>query len=214
MKKQLLTGFAVLVVLSVAALAFVRALPNRSGAVSIDSSSKSLRDKARQSGNVTASAEPRNLKKYDELGSLARESEVIAVGIPDSKASSLLKPNETLIVTDYQVSLSDVLKGNVTQGQKIIVREPGGHVDFGDGTSADVQMPDYWKQPEIGEKYILFLKSKADGKFSLVGGPQGLFKIAGTTVSPQGRPEDKLVQTYTGKNSLSFLNEISKAIKQ
>lgn len=87
-------------------------------------------------------------------------------------------------------------------------------MDFGDGTSAEVQMPDFWKSPEVGSAYVLVLKGKGDGTFSLVGGPQGLFKLTGGAVVPQVRAEDKLMQAYGGKSEASFLEEIRGAVEQ
>ena len=212
MRKYLLPEILALVVVFVGTLVLVRGLANRS---SRDASnpSKSLRIRAQNKGAAVVGAEPRNLKKYDELRSLANDSATIVTGTVGSSVSSLLQPSETLVVTDYLVSVDEVFKGNTASGKNMTVREPGGHVELGNGTSAEVQMPEYWKQPQTGEKYIFFLKNRSDGTFSLVGGPQGLFKFSEGKVTPQMRPDDKLMQTYNGKSGVSFLKELRDAIK-
>jgi hypothetical protein len=214
MKKHLLIALVLLTVASAAALAFVKVLPNHSPEVSMASPHKTLRERAKRAGSATASAYPRNLKRYDDLGSLAQESSAIVIGRVESKAASLLQPAETLIVTDFQVTINNVFKGEFISGQTIKVREPGGHYDFGDGTSADVQMPDFWKNPEIGDQAVFFLTKKADGVFSLVGGPQGMFQITGPTIASAARAEDTLSQTYTGKSAVSFIAEVRDASKR
>ena len=212
MRKYLLAELVALMVIVLATLVLVKGVANRSAPVTAKSP-KSLRTRAQSVGNALASAEPRNLKRYDDLSSLGKESATIVTGTVESNESSLLQPAETLVVTDYLVRVEDVLKGNTPSGKDIIVREPGGHVDFGNGSSADVQMPEYWSQPQTGGKYTLFLKDRRDGTFALVGGPQGLFRLTEGIVTPQLRPNDKLMQTYNGKSEGSFLKGLRNAIK-
>jgi len=179
-----------------------------------DIRSETLRTQADKNGSATATARPTNLRRYDTVDALARESNAIIIGRVDSKMSELLRPAEKLVVTDFQIVVQDTVKGVLARGQAIRVRTPGGRVDLGDGKSAEVTMPDFWKYPEVGKLYVLFLESRNDGSFVLRGGPQGLFEVTrAQTVKAQVRPEDKLMQNYNDKSLVSFLNEIRQSTK-
>lgn len=215
MKWQLLVAAAICTILSALALGLIRGFPTRAQQSGPLIGFESLRAQAKRAGHVTAAADPRNLHRHDGVGTLTRESTAIVVGSVYSQAASLLPPNENLIVTDYQVTIQEVLKGSVQPGQGIMVREPGGQVQFSDGTSAEVDLPDYWKNPRVGGTYVLFLESRSDGHFVLTGGPQGLFEIAQSdSISPQARPEDKLTKTYSGRGKEAFIEEIREALAQ
>ncbi len=176
--------------------------------------SETLRTQAQKGGSATATARPTNLRRYDTVDNLARESDAIIIGTVDSKTSQLLPPAEKLIVTDFQITVRDPMKGVLGPGQAISVRTPGGRIEFGDGKYAEVKMPDFWKYPEVGKLYVLFLENRTDGSFVLRGGPQGLFEInAAGTIRAQVRPEDKLAQNYDGKSLGAFLAEVRKANK-
>ena len=124
-------------------------------------------------------------------------------------------PKEKFIVTDFQITVQDVLKGALQSGQTIKVRTPGGRVELGEGKYAEVNMPDFWKYPEVGEVYLLFLESRTDGSFILRGGPQGLFLVTSAgSIKPQVRPEDKLMQDYDGKTVQSVLKEIREVSRE
>jgi len=212
MRKYLLPELLALLVVLIGTLALVRGLANRSPG-NAGNPSKSLRVRAEHEGTASVNAEPRNLKKYFELKALANESTTIVTGTVGSNASRLLQPSENFVVTDYLVRVDEALKGDVASGNDLTLRQPGGQVVLGNGKSAEVQMPDYWKQPQTGDKYIFFLKNKRDGTFALVGGPQGLFKVKEGKVDPQGHPDDKLRQTHNGKGKDSFLKEVRSMIK-
>ncbi len=105
-------------------------------------------------------------------------------------------------------------KGGAGSGQPITVRGPGGRVDFGDGTFAEVKLPDFWNNPEAGKSYVFFLEKRADGYFVLRGGPQGLFEVTpGGTIKPQVREEDQLMKRYDNKDARSFYDELRRVAK-
>jgi hypothetical protein len=169
---------------------------------------------AQKSGSAKATARPTNLRRYDSVDALARDSNTVVIGSVDSKTSGLLPPAEKLIVTDFQITVRDSLKGTLVPGKTIKLRTPGGRVDFVDGKYAQVKMPEFWKYPEVGKVYILFLESRPDETFVLRGGPQGMFEFSPEGgVRAQVRPEDELTQKYNGVSSESFLEEIRQAGK-
>lgn len=210
MRRNLIVEIVAISVLAIGALVLVKGRSARLAS----NPSKSLKVRAQTEGRVLVTAQPRNLKKFNDLSSLVANSQTIVTGTVESNVSTVLQPSEGIVVTDYRLAIEDVLKGGVKSGAKLTVRQPGGYVNFDTGGSAETRMPDYWKQPENGEKYVLFLKNKPDGTFSLVGGPQGLFKLADGTVVPQTIAEDKLMQDHKGKNEVTFVKEVRDAIKK
>lgn len=213
MKKHLLLiELLGLVVIATAALSLAAVLPSQS-AEPQNENSKSLRVQAQRAGSVKVFSQPKNLKRYDSLKPLVKNSAAIVVGTVQAKATRLAEPAETRVFTDYQVDIVEVLNGNVALAPTIEVREPGGRVDFGNGTFAEVSLPEFWNSPEVGQTYVFFLRSGKDQKLWLNGGPQGLFKINDEKITPQGRKQDKLMQTYNGKSRTAFINEIRDALK-
>ena len=214
MKKHI--ALAALLCLIVSALVFAIA-KHRTAALPqtrSDVRGKSLREQAKKAGSVTATARPTNLRRYDDMESLARESNVIVLGAVQSKASHLLAPAEKVIVTDYIVNANQVFKGELRSRQPITVRGPGGRVDFGDGTFAEVKLPDFWNNPEIGKSYVFFLEKREEGYFVLRGGPQGLFEVMPEgTIQPRVREEDQLRQRYKDKDAVSFYQELRRVAK-
>lgn len=207
MKKHILIASAICIVLVVGATAYVNTgtpPPPAGGSVPTDPKPTSLREGARHRGHKVLTARPKNLRKYDNVAKLVRDSTAIVVGRPEQRASQLRQPAEDFVDTDYQVRVTEVLDGQPRAGETITVVTPGGVVQFPDGSSAEVRMPEFWRDPQVGKNYVFFLRQKGE-KFLLVGGPQGLFEItARGGVEPQVRPEDELSLFYGDKN-LSFL---------
>ena len=89
MKKHILIAIAISSILSVAAVGFVTV--RSSGALQpqqgIDRRKETLRSRAEKYGSATATAQPSNLRRYDTVAALARESKAIIIGKTDSRAS-------------------------------------------------------------------------------------------------------------------------------
>jgi hypothetical protein len=174
--------------------------------------SGSLREKARLKGSYTVTAQPKPMQRYNDATSIAKASTGIVLGTVDSSRTQLLPPAEKFIVTDCQVRLTEVLKGDFQPDQVISLRLPGGFFQFEDGTFAEVKMPDFWKKPEIGKSYVFFVEKRQAGHFVLHGGPQGMFEITSDgVVKPQVRQEDELMRNYNDKDVGAFLKEIRQA---
>jgi hypothetical protein len=216
MKKHLLFAALIAAAFSLAVLVFAKssARPGGLPRQTPSGSSRSLREKARSEGRHVVFANPTGVKRFNDAAALTRQSTLVVTGIVEGQASRFNTPEESTIVTDSQVRVQDVLKGDAAPGEYITVREPGGLMQFEDGTSAEVRMPDYWKSPAAGKSYVFFLKQKG-AVYLLFGGPQGLFELnpAGG-VSPQARPEDALSQRYEGKGRAEFLEEVRQATQQ
>jgi flagellar biosynthesis/type III secretory pathway M-ring protein FliF/YscJ len=147
-----------------------------------------------------------------DMEALTKNSVAVIVGSP-TQSKSQLTPNGQLITTEYEVSVQEVIKGKIAQGDTIKISLPGGKVEFEDGTSVELKTPDFEKMTTYNS-YVLFLYANRNGSdvFLLTGGPQGLFELPpnGMDVKPHGRPTDPAVKEAKGKNVQAFLEEIRK----
>jgi hypothetical protein len=172
----------------------------------------SLQERAKEYGSLTVTFHPKPLRRYDEVETLFRDSATVIVGVVNDSFSQLSTPKQNSIATNYQVSVSSVLKGSIQNGSSVSVLFPGGRLEFDNGTTAEVIRPKYWRVPEVNSSYVFFLKEvkEREGFFELVGGPQGLFKLSSKGhIVPQGRADDLLMQKYYKRSVISFLEEIS-----
>jgi hypothetical protein len=210
-KKHALIAAAICISLSAVTLGLIRTYARRAQQQRPITADMSLREIANRRGQAVVAIDPRNLHRFDTLATLTHGSGNVVIGTIQSASSSLIGPRERMIVTDYQVTVSQSLKGSLQPNQAIIVREPGGRVQFEAGKFAQATLPDYWRNPEIGKSYVLFLESRPEGNFVLSGGPQGLFEITPTgNILPQGKNTDRLMQANNGKSTSAFTAEILK----
>lgn len=159
-----------------------------------------------------ASAKPTNIPRYDVVELLVRDSVLVVIGTAKQQINRPV-PEEKMAFTDVEVSVRDVLKGDASVGQTITVRSLGGQVDLGDGGMTEITMPDFWKNPEVGKTYVLFLRPTRGAEFKLTGGPQGLFEIfPDERVEPKVREEDQLMKKYKNQNVSSLIQEIRRAL--
>jgi hypothetical protein len=217
MKKLIILAVAILIITSGASYGLIKTF--------------SPSQVAATSGAATSSgfmAYPLPMRRYRELKDLVDQSSEIVVGVPFTKSSSRSAPGDRMIVTDYEVQVLQTIKGDRHRGRTIILRVPGGLMLSADGTIAEVRMPDYWKNPDVGKAYVFFLRKKKDSPSKLVGGPQGLFQITpwpdsfslasppdistGRVIIPQVLDSDELMKNYNGKDVAVFLSEIKQMI--
>jgi hypothetical protein len=101
---------------------------------------------------------------------------------------------------------------------------PGGLIALGDKTATEVRMPEFWKEPEIGQCYIFFTTRKKNAPSQIVGGPQGFFQISpwpdsfsltnppnlanGRIIVPQTLDSDELTKNNNGKMVSAFVSEL------
>src|SRR5947209_7237576 len=118
--------------------------------------SPSLRQKAKARGRYVVYVFPHGLKRYDDLGALVRDSDMVVEGRIYSKVSSLDSSTEDNITTDCQLRVANFFKGAERGQDTVTLNLIGGSVQFDDGTYAEMKIPDYWKNPEVGRTYIFF----------------------------------------------------------
>ncbi len=142
-----------------------------------------------------------------DLEGLTKNSADVVVGIVGRNLGGRLTKSGQAIVTDYEVVVQETIKGDVVAGSVITVSLPGGRVDFGDGTSAELKTPKF-EHVKSGNSYTFFLNEvgNSPGAFTLTGGPQGLVELASDgTVKSHGRETDPIAQQMKGKSKQSFL---------
>ncbi|MGH9932159.1 MAG: hypothetical protein ACREA9_23400, partial [Pyrinomonadaceae bacterium] len=141
-RKHLLIALLLCVVLSGLALVLAKRPTTDPAKWNAAVQSGSLREKARLKGSYTVTAQPKPMQRYNDATAIAKASTGIILGTVDSSRTQLLPPAEKFIVTDCQVRLTDVLKGDFQPDQVISLRLQGGSFQFEDGTFAEVKMPD------------------------------------------------------------------------
>lgn len=120
-------------------------------------------------------------------------------------------------MTEYDVVVQEVLKGNVQPDDTIKVALPGGKVMFKDGTTAEVVTPGFKKMVN-GKTYALYLSLNPAQSpvYNLTAGPQGMLELLddNSGVISQARETDPVKQQVKDKNKGTFLKEARKLAKK
>lgn len=143
--------------------------------------------------------------------SLVQKSQLVVVGYPSFAVSSRLVADGQMVVTNYEFSVQEVIKGDIQQGSTIKVSLPGGRAVLEDGSSVEFRTPGF-ERMQHGKTYALFLykdKPRNDA-YDLVAGPQGLFETPGKgmKVRAHGRPTDPASVEVKDKDTELFLQEV------
>jgi hypothetical protein len=118
------------------------------------------------------------------LDELATSSALIVRGLILG-SNAHLSTDETTIVTDINVQVIERLhaRGAIKHRQTIVVTREGGTVMVeGKRVSIGTGFPPV----QVNDEYIFFLRPNPDETYSLVAGPQGLFKNLGGEVEEVG----------------------------
>jgi hypothetical protein len=173
-----------------------------------------LREGARIKKRFVSSESTTGWAKYD-LESLTSHSSVVIMGTPQASSSSLTANGER-IITEYEVKVSRIFKGQLQENGLIRLIVPGGKVIFEDGTSAEILTPDLGPITK-NRTYIFFMHPSRDGAdaLKLTGGGQGLFEVppAAWGVRPLGDKKD-LVQRHKDQSVNDFIEEIRRAVRK
>lgn len=167
------------------------------------------REAARLRGHYVGTADPNWDWANFNLEELTKTSAAVIVGVPQTSIAQL-SPTGDQITTNYKVKVENVLKGNLAANNIVEVSMLGGRVEFEDGTSAEIQTPDF-ERMQNGRRYILFLYANRNGSeiFLLTGGPQGLFELATDgKVKAYARPTDHVAKEIEYKSMNSLLEEL------
>jgi len=153
------------------------------------------REAARIKGHYVGTVDPYWDWASFDLETLTKSSAAIVIGIPE-KSRGQLDSNGEMVVTQFDVRVKEAIKGTLAENSIVKVALLGGRVDFEDGTSAELQTPEFEPMRE-GRKYLLFLYANRNGSdvYLLTGGPQGLFELKGQTgIKAHARPNDPAVK--------------------
>lgn len=169
-----------------------------------------IREAARIKGHYVGEFDPHwDFGRFD-IETLTKNSAVVIAGIPAKKMGTRLSSSGQTILTDYEIKVGEVFKGPVSARDSITVSLPGGFIDFGDGTTAEVKTPEF-EPMKLGATYTMFLSESDDRPdiYMLSGGPQGLVEIVNdTTLKSHGRPTDPVSKESKGKDKDTFLKEV------
>ena len=168
-----------------------------------------LREAAKLKGNYIEEFDPHCDWCQFSIEDLTKNSAAVIVGRFTKKLDTRLLEGK-VILTDYEVAIDELVKGNINKAKTIVVGLPGGQVHFEDGTSAEQTTPKV-EPVRIGRSYTLFLTQEeiAPSVFVLTGGPQGAIDIEdSSSVRSHGRLEDRSAVEMKGKNRESFLKNV------
>jgi hypothetical protein len=175
------------------------------------------REAAKVKGHYVGDFDPHWDFGLFDIESLTKNSVVVVVGVATTALPSRLTTDGQLIVTDYEISVQEIIKGSVTAGGKVKVSLPGGKMEFEDGTSAELRTPKF-EHIKVRQTYALFLTEDQTepGVFTLTGGPQGLVEVCsdGVPVKSYGRPTDPVFEQVKELDAESFLQEVRKQAKK
>lgn len=174
------------------------------------------RELARIKGHHVGNIDPNWDWSLFNMEELTKNSVAVIVGIP-RRSKAQLSPSGQSVVTEYEVGVQEVIKGEISQGDTLKVSLPGGKVDFDDGSSVELNTPGFERMVD-NNSYVLFLYARHDGgdAYLLTGGPQGLFELPSnsTNVKPHGRLTDPAVKEAKGKTVQSFLEDVHRLAKR
>lgn len=150
----------------------------------------------------------------------AKESAAVIIGeITNSKA--YLSEDKTSIYSEFEVSNTNVLKNTTPETFSIekpnIVSRAGGGVRFPSGKVIDQFLLGN-PMPQIGRKYLFFLKYSTETEFSIITAyelTQGqVLPLDG--VMPNGKVIRQLAgyQSFKGISEVIFLNQVKEAIEK
>jgi hypothetical protein len=112
---------------------------------------------------------PSVLSCFPNIRDLTDASSLVVVGRPFAARVELTE-DRCSIVTTYSVQVDDTLKTPRISPfmQHVMVRMPGGRLDFDDGTSAEIR-----SALALGDRYVLFLEDERDARSDLLAAAPG-----------------------------------------
>jgi len=173
-----------------------------------------LREAAKLKRVYVSSERTSGWAKYD-LENLTSTSIAIIIGTP-LRSSSRLSASGDRVITEHEIRVERVLKGNLKTAEPVSLVVPGGKVTFEDGSSAEIRTPDLGPIAEQ-KRYLFFLRNSDDkpDAFTLTGGGQGAFELSApeANVRPLGNKTD-IVQKHKNQKVSAFVEEIEKTAKE
>lgn len=168
-----------------------------------------LREAAKLKGHYVGEYDPHWWCLQPDVETLTKNSVAVIVGRFTKKLEARI-PDSRVIFTDYEVTVDEVVKGDLKQVKTIVITLAGGRVVFEDGTSAE-QITPAVEPTRIGRSYTLFLmkENAVPSVFFLMGGPQGMIDIEDSgAVKSHGKEDARSVVEIKGQNRETFLKNV------
>lgn len=177
-----------------------------------------LREAAKLKGHYVGDFDPHLDNGHFDLEALTKYSVVVITGTVVKQVGTRLSDEDQLVMTDYEVIVTETMKGSPLKGDSVTISLLGGRIEFDDGTSAEIRTPNSEHVKPNGP-YLFFLgeSQSAPNVYSLTGGPQGLVEImTDGGLKSHGRTTDPVAleaqDPNTGKNKDSFIRAVRKAV--
>src|SRR3712207_4049993 len=98
-----------------------------------------LREAARLKGHYVGEYNPHwDFGQFD-VEALTKNSVAVVLGVPSKKTASRLNKSGRVILTDYEVTVSEVFKGPLAAGNPVTVSSPGGGAEVSGGARGGVR---------------------------------------------------------------------------
>src|SRR5205807_7324731 len=99
---------------------------------------------------------PIRTPRLEELRDLVDHSPEIVIGVPVAKRTQRSSTADRMVFTDFEVQVLQTLKGDRHKGRIVTLRVPGGSALLDNGSAAEITVPAFCKNPEIGKAYVFF----------------------------------------------------------
>lgn len=145
---------------------------------------------------------------YDNLENMTTTASEIVVGKVTAVKDTYYVTE--VPITKFEVVVEKSLKGKLSQGDKIDQVQAADFDPMGNSVTNDVRM-------NVGEEYLLFLKSTPENTYYSIGGPQGRFLLKNTSVYSMDNIDSRADWVHIksmGKPYSVFENEVVSKIQE
>jgi hypothetical protein len=174
-----------------------------------------LQDAAREArGHYVGTGGGSSFFEYPTLHDLAKHSHTIVTGTAITNVCQLSADGRD-VYTAYSFRVDEKIKGSgIHPGDMITVDLPGGRVSFPDGSTAQINTPQFPRMVN-GNRYVLFLQERGkSASFTPVGGPQGVFELrTDGTIFAHARSFNSMSR-HTGDKSDDFVRQTKDAAEK
>lgn len=143
------------------------------------------------------------------LTEIGYDADAVIIGTPKSKKSQITE-DEAFIFTDYEVAISEVLKGNLTSpsqaGENIVVTRTGGKIKYKGRVISAVD--EGFRPFHLGNQYLLFLKY-IPSTSSYQAFRNGSFRLQDDKIEQLGGSSNVV---KTNDNITAFLSQVNAAL--
>lgn len=141
---------------------------------------------------------------YSSVDDLIAESDIILSG---KVIDSMTEQRFDLIFTNQEIVPENVFKGELVEGQSILVLQTGGEMN-GIKTLPFAEAPLLEKDCE----YVMFLEDTGEGYYLILGGYQGLGEVVNGRLKFSNVKSDEISRELTGKTFSAVVNILDEQI--